>query len=261
MEFAYSVAGMAVGFVVGLTGIGGGALMTPILMTVFGVAPMVAVSTDLLYAALTKAGGIYTYARKQLVEWQIVFCLLAGSLPGSLFTLNWMQSLPDMQQLEALIHLALGVSLILTSLAVFCRGTLRRLATTVENREWVQQLRQARPLITLLMGGVLGVLVTISSVGAGALGTALLIALYPRLEMPAIVGTDLVHAVILTAVAGAGHYSFGSVDITLLFYLLLGSLPGVFAGGSLGSRLSPALMQPLMGTVLLVVGVRFVLAG
>jgi hypothetical protein len=110
-------------------------------------------------------------------------------------------------------------------------------------------------------GFILGCLVTLSSVGAGALGTALLITLYPRMSMPAIVGTDLVHAVVLTGIAGAGHYTMGSVDMSLLMYLLLGSLPGVFLGSHLGSRLSPKVMQPIMGSVLLLLGVRFVLVG
>ena len=108
MEFAYIVAGLVVGVVVGLTGIGGGALMTPILIVVFGIPPFVAVSTDLLYAAITKCGGIYSYARKQLVQWKIVGFLLMGSIPGSLVTLNYLESLDGLEQIEYLMNLTLG---------------------------------------------------------------------------------------------------------------------------------------------------------
>lgn len=260
MEFAYIVAGLVVGFIVGLTGIGGGALMTPILIVVFGIPPFVAVSTDLLYAAITKCGGVVSYARKKMVEWRIVLLLLGGSIPGSLLTLSYLQGLEGLEQIEHLMNLTLGVSLVLTSIAVFLRNRIRAFAAARAETRFSQQLVRFRPLITLLMGLVLGTLVTLSSVGAGALGTALLIVLYPRLTMPAIVGTDLVHAVVLTSVAGAGHYQLGGVDLQLLGYLLIGSLPGVFVGSHLGTRLSPALMQPIMGSLLMAIGLRFVLA-
>jgi uncharacterized membrane protein YfcA len=131
----------------------------------------------------------------------------------------------------------------------------------LEGHPMAAHARRWRPLVTTLMGLLLGALVTLSSVGAGALGTAMLILLYPRLSMPAIVGTDLVHAVVLTSVAGAGHYSMGNVDLTLLVYLLIGSLPGVFLGSHVGVRLSPRVMQPIMGSILFAIGLRFVLAG
>lgn len=260
MELAYSFAGLVVGFIVGLTGIGGGALMTPILIVIFGIPPVVAVSTDLLYAALTKAGGVFAYARKQLVQWRVVLLLLVGSIPGSLLTLEYLKSLEELSSIETLMNLTLGISLILTSIAVFARNRIRDLALRVEDRPWVQVFRRARPMITVTAGLVLGSLVTLSSVGAGALGTALLITLYPRMSMQSIVGTDLVHAVVLTGVAGAGHYTMGNVDMELLAFLLLGSLPGVFLGSYLGARLSPQVMQPIMGSVLLAIGLRFVLA-
>jgi hypothetical protein len=261
MELAYSFAGLVVGFIVGLTGIGGGALMTPILIVVFGIPPVVAVSTDLLYASVTKFGGVFAYARKKLVEWRLVILLLMGSIPGTLFTLNYLKGLGGLEQIEHLMNITLGVSLILTSIAVFLRNKIRDYALKIEGEAWVQKAKKLRPYVTVVAGFILGCLVTLSSVGAGALGTALLITLYPRMSMPAIVGTDLVHAVVLTGIAGAGHYTMGSVDMSLLMYLLLGSLPGVFLGSHLGSRLSPKVMQPIMGSVLLLLGVRFVLVG
>lgn len=261
MELAYSFAGLVVGFIVGLTGIGGGALMTPILIVVFGIPPVIAVSTDLLYAAITKCGGMISYAKKKLVEWRIVLLLLGGSIPGSLLTLRYLQGLDGLEQIEHLMNLTLGFSLVLTSIAVFLRNKIREQAMKWQHHAVATHGRRWRPFITIAMGIILGGLVTLSSVGAGALGTALLITLYPRMTMQTIVGTDLVHAVVLTSIAGAGHYQMGSVDVTLLIYLLIGSLPGVFLGSHIGTRLSPKVMQPIMGSVLLAIGLRFVIAG
>jgi len=261
VEIAYTLAGLVVGFVVGLTGIGGGALMTPILILGFGVAPIVAVSTDLLYAAITKCGGVFGYARKQLVHYRVVVLLLAGSLPASLLTLELLASFGAQALIEQVINLTLGFSLVLTSIAVFMRQRVKLLAEGMRETEIGQRLKKLRPLLTLLAGVVLGVLVTLSSVGAGALGTAVLILLYPRLSMAQIVGTDLLHAVLLTAVAGLGHYQMGSVDTSLLLNLLMGSLPGVFVGSYLGARLSHRVMQPVIGSLLMAIGLRFVLAG
>lgn len=260
MEFAYIIAGLVVGVVVGLTGIGGGALMTPILIVVFGIPPFVAVSTDLLYAAITKCGGVWSYARNQLVQWRIVGFLLAGSIPGSLLTLHYLDGLDGLEQIEYLMNLTLGVSLVLTSVAVFMRARIRDFAGSLQDTPFTASVRRWRPAITVVTGFVLGGLVTLSSVGAGALGTALLIVLYPRMTMPAIVGTDLVHAVVLTSVAGAGHYQLGGVDLELLLYLLAGSLPGVFVGSHFGVRLSPRVMQPIMGSLLMAIGLRFVIS-
>ena len=261
MEIAYSFAGLVVGIIVGLTGIGGGALMTPILIVVFGIPPVTAVSTDLLYAAITKFGGSITYTRKKLVEWRVVLLLLGGSIPGALFTLNYLEGLGGLEKIEHLMNITLGVSLVLTSFAVFFRSKIRDSVVKLKGTRFEKHGRRYRPYVTLLMGIILGGLVTLSSVGAGALGTALLILLYPRMSMQSIVGTDLVHAVVLTGVAGAGHYSMGNVDLWLLLYLVIGSLPGVFLGSHLGSKLSPRVIQPIMGTLLLAIGMRFVLAG
>ncbi|MFC6669346.1 sulfite exporter TauE/SafE family protein [Marinobacterium aestuariivivens] len=261
MEVAYSFAGLVVGFIVGLTGIGGGALMTPILIVVFGIAPVVAVSTDLLYAAITKFGGMWSYARKKMVYWKVVGLLLAGSIPGSLLTLNYLKGLEALESIESLMNMTLGVSLVLTSVAVFLRNRIREKALSFEHHPLAHRARLVRPYATVLMGLLLGCLVTLSSVGAGALGTAMLILLYPRMTMPAIVGSDLVHAVVLTSIAGAGHYTMGNVDLSLLIYLLAGSLPGVFLGSHVGVRLSPKVMQPIMGSILFAIGLRFVLAG
>ncbi|MDO6564291.1 sulfite exporter TauE/SafE family protein [Amphritea sp. 1_MG-2023] len=261
MEVAYSFAGLVVGFIVGLTGIGGGALMTPILIVAFGIPPVTAVSTDLIYAAITKLGGSVSYARKKLVEWRVVFLLLGGSIPGALLTLIYLDGLDGLEQIEHLMNITLGVSLVLTSFAVFFRARIRAYVVKLEGTRFEKHGRRYRPYVTVIVGIALGGLVTLSSVGAGALGTAMLIVLYPRMTMQTLVGTDLVHAVVLTSVAGAGHYGMGSVDLWLLLCLLIGSLPGVFMGSHFGSKLSPRVIQPIMGTLLLAIGMRFVLAG
>lgn len=261
MELAYSFAGLVVGFIVGLTGIGGGALMTPILIVGFGVNPVAAVSTDLMYAAFTKLGGVVPYARKKLVVWPIVGALLLGSVPGSLLMLWVLSGLEADAAVERLINLTLGFSLVLTSVAVFLRGRIRSFVIEADAPALKARVRRWRMPLTTTAGFVLGGLVTLSSVGAGALGTALLIVLFPHMTMPMIVATDLVHAVVLTSIAGLGHWQLGFLDTTLLIYLLIGSLPGVYVGGHLGTRLSPKIMQPLMGSLLLAIGLRFVLAG
>ncbi|MEH6626852.1 MAG: sulfite exporter TauE/SafE family protein [Motiliproteus sp.] len=261
MELAYSFAGLVVGFIVGLTGIGGGALMTPILIVGFGINPVVAVSTDLMYAAFTKAGGVWPYAKKKLVNWRIVIALLAGSVPGALITLWFLQGLDGLEQIEPLINITLGISLVLTSIAVFLRSRIREFVINSKAEALKVVVRRWRMVFTTVAGLALGALVTLSSVGAGALGTALLIILFPHMTMPMIVATDLVHAVVLTSVAGVGHWQMGNVDVTLLLYLLVGSLPGVYVGGHLGTRLSAKIIQPLMGGLLLAIGLKFVLAG
>lgn len=260
MEVAYTFAGLLVGVVVGLTGIGGGALMTPILIVVFGIPPFVAVSTDLLYAAVTKCGGVVSYARQRMIHWPVVCWLLLGSVPGSLLTLNYLSGLEGLEPIERLMNLTLGLSLVLTSVAVFLRNRIRAFAASLRENAFTLRVRRWRPAITLLTGLALGGLVTLSSVGAGALGTALLIVLYPRMTMAQIVGTDLVHAVVLTSIAGLGHYQLGGVNLELLGWLLVGSLPGVLVGSQVGTRLSPRVMQPIMGSVLMAIGLRFVLA-
>jgi len=261
VDVAHSLAGLAVGFVIGLTGIGGGALMTPILLLGFNVAPLVAVSTDLLYAAITKSGGIWNYARSGLVRYEIVALLLCGSVPGALVALQLLSMIDAQVIIERVIDLTLGLSLVLTSIAVFMRMQVQRLAIVLSQTAYGAVLRLWRPYALVVAGTLLGVLVTLSSVGAGALGTAILILFYPRLSMAQIVGTDLLHAVVLTAVAGLGHYQMGSVDLSLLAALLVGSLPGVWLGSYLGTGLSPRVMQPVIASLLMAIGLRFVLAG
>lgn len=259
MDWAYTLSGLVVGFIVGLTGLGGGSLMTPILVLFFGIPPATAVGTDLLYASITKAGGVWVHHRKGHVDWKLVGWLAAGSLPTAIIT-TWVLTALDLrdEHLSTLISSVLGVALILTAMAILFRETLRRFS---RDREHVGQTWGPERLVpaTVATGVVLGVFVTISSVGAGAIGMVVLLWLYPRLPSVKLVGVDIAHAVPLTAVAGLGHFYMGTVDFSLLGSLLLGSLPGIYLGSQIGGRIPDYILRPTLACMLLVVGGRLVI--
>lgn len=256
-DLSYTVAGLVVGLIVGLTGIGGGALMTPVLVLGFGISPLVAVGTDLAYAAITKSTGVWVHWRRGFVEWRIMGTMALGSLPAAVITLLLLgQSGGHPKVSEALITTALSVALVLTALVLLSKDQLQRiheLPRLASVRLWIRQRRLA---FTVAGGVGIGILVTLSSVGAGALGTAMLVLLYPGLRGSAIIGTDLAHAVPLAAVAGLGHASIGSVDTTLLVNLLLGSLPGVYLGSRLGIFLPEKILRPVLAVMLMYAGFR-----
>jgi uncharacterized membrane protein YfcA len=258
MNFGYSVAGFVVGFIVGMTGVGGGSLMTPILVLLFSIKPALAVGTDLLYASITKAGGIVVHNKNGTVLWSIVGRLMLGSVPASIITVLVLQRLAERGvDYSGIITGALGVALILTSFAILGRNAIIRLTAG----PWFEPMRALhehhQTAMTVGCGLILGVLVTLSSVGAGALGVVMLFFLYPRLPAKQIVGTDLAHAVPLTAIAGLGHAHLGTVDYTLLMSLLIGSLPGIYLGSNLGVKLPDHVTRPALATMLLLIGVKF----
>ena len=258
MDWAYSLAGLIVGFVVGLSGMGGGSLMTPLLVLLFGVPPATAVGTDLLYASITKAGGVWVHQRRGNIDWRLLGRLAAGSIPTALATVLILAVLDiDDDDLEALISAVLGGALILTAIALLLRDRLQRLSARRSAAHGPAEARRTARL-TLATGAVLGVLVTMSSVGAGVLGMAALLWFYPRLPSVKLVGTDIAHAVPLTAVAGVGHFYLGSVDLALLGYLLLGSLPGIYLGSHVSSRFPDRLLRPALAGMLILVGGRLV---
>ena len=257
MDFAYPVAGFAVGAIVGLTGVGGGSLMTPLLVLLFGIHPSVAVGTDLLYASVTKAGGTLAHGLKGTVDWQVTKRLATGSLPAAALTLLLIGIFAPggIEGAASLIKVALGVALVLTAIALIFRKKLQAYAVARFGGTR-NPARTAR--LTVLTGAVLGVLVSISSVGAGALGVTALFFLYPAMPALRIVGSDIAHAVPLTLVAGVGHWMLGSVDWFLLGSLLVGSLPGIWVGSHISTKVPDRVLRPILATMLVLVGAKLI---
>ncbi|HWU35719.1 MAG TPA: sulfite exporter TauE/SafE family protein [Methylovorus sp.] len=264
MDFGYIASGFAVGLLVGITGVGGGSLMTPLLVFLFGFKPAVAVGTDLLFAAITKTGGVWVHHGKhKSVDWKVVSWLSMGSLPFAVATIYVIKHLMSIgKETTGLITYSLGIALILTACALLIRSILMR-----------QHIREIEDVVvstgrfkemqipaTILTGAILGVLVTLSSVGAGALGTIAILFLFPKMSTLKVVGTDLAHAIPLTAVAGIGHWTLGHVDFTLLGSLLIGSLPGIWIGSHISARIPEKVLRPVLATLLLIIGLKFVLA-
>ncbi len=254
VDFAQSLSGFVVGVIVGLTGVGGGSLMTPLLVLLFGVNPATAVGTDLLYAAITKSGGTFVHARKGHVNWRITGLLASGSLPAAGITLFAVHTYAPggLGGASHAITVALGFALLLTAVALVFRHQLRQFAQSHDPKT------QRHPSFTIVTGAILGILVSISSVGAGALGVTALFFLYPKFSAIRIVGSDLAHAVPLTLVAGLGHWWLGSVDWQLLGALLLGSLPGIYIGSHLSSRVPDHYLRPALAGMLVLVGGRLI---
>ncbi len=254
MEFGYILAGFVVGFLVGLTGVGGGSLMTPILLLIYNIKPAVAVGTDLLYASITKSVGIFAHGKLGNIDWTIVKRLAMGSVPASLLTL-WALHSMDLQSgnVVSTIKFWLGIALIVTSVAVLLRN---KLMAWVSKEEWIPA--RYVPGATVVLGIVLGALVTMTSVGAGALGVTALILLYPKEKITTIVGSDIAHAVPLTLVAGLGHASLGTIDYHLLGVLLIGSVPGIYLGSHMSSRVAEHWVRIALAMILIFVGFKLV---
>lgn len=262
MDFSFnpalSLAGFAVGALVGLTGVGGGSLMTPLLLLVFGFKPAVAVGTDLLYAAVTKSGGSWVHHKHGNIDWKITGRLAVGSIPATAVTLWVLSRLGiDNHGTSTLITEVLGFALVLTAASIIFR---RRLLAFAQKRSRRERTDRETAALTVVFGALVGVLVSITSVGAGALGVTALTFLYPKLTTRRIVGSDIAHAVPLTLVAGLGHWWLGTIDIPLLINLLIGSLPGIALGSYLVTRIPERGLRSLLAAVLLLVGGKLILA-
>lgn len=258
MEFAnlgYSLAGLLVGMLVGATGVGGGSLMTPILILMFNVQPALAVGTDLLYACITKSFGVWLHRTRGTVNWRIVGLLALGSLPACGLSLWTLHMLGENGIKFALITKTLAVMIIATGSVTLLNNLLKKTAQEEERPVVHWAHGRAREPLVVMMGVVVGATVTLSSVGAGAIVATLLLMLYPRLPTVSIVGTDLAYAIPLTLVAGLGHLGSGNVDFGLLGYMLLGSIPGIWLGTKFGFRVPDRIMRPFLGTTLIVIGI------
>jgi uncharacterized membrane protein YfcA len=251
----FSLSGFIVGLLVGQTGVGGGSLMTPILVLLFGIHPATAVGTDLLYASATKTVGTLVHGLNHTVDWRIVQRLASGSVPATMITLLAISRYDIAGPMGGrIISLVLGVMLLLTAVSLVFRQRFLTLMAPV--LEGISRRHAVR--LTVATGIVLGVLVTLSSVGAGAMGVTALLLLYPRVPMKVIVGSDIAHAVPLTLVAGVGHWWLGSVDWPLLTSLLSGSIPGIILGSYLSAHIPDTVLRPILAAVLCIVGGRLV---
>lgn len=259
LSWTTGAAGLLVGIIVGITGVGGGALMTPILVLAFGVAPHTAVGTDLLYASITKVFGTAVHHNHGTVDWGVVKRLALGSLPAAAATLAYMHFSETSRVKAGFIIDAVGVALIVTALGMLFKDQLhafgRRFRVTDS-----QHFKHVQPVLTVVCGMVLGVLVTLTSIGAGALGTVMLVYLYPlRLNASKLVGTDLAHAIPLALIAGLGHLTLGNVDYTLLVNLLLGSIPGVLLGSMVSTRAPLTFIRYAIALVLGAVAIKMLM--
>jgi uncharacterized membrane protein YfcA len=259
MDFQYGliIAGLTVGFIVGLTGVGGGSLMTPILLWC-GIPPTTAVGTDLLYAAFTKMGGIFVHHKKKNINWRIVGWLSLGSVPSAMATLWILHSIKtDITAINAIIKYSLGWALLFTSIAVLFKKKLLKFSQKHAGDKFHDESK-TQNAITIAIGVLLGATVTLTSIGAGALGTVTLFFLYPLLATPKLVGTEIAHAVPLTLVAGLGHASMGNLDLGLLGQLLIGSLPGIYLGSMLSGKIPDLYLRNAVAIMLFFVGYKLV---
>jgi len=264
-DFAFILAGFGVGLIVGLTGVGGGSLMTPALIFFFGIKPHLAIGTDLLFAAFTKMGGTVSLARQRLVPWRVVGLLCAGSIPAALLGLWALHHLgPDSAQAQRVMTTTLGVALLLTAAATLYKALVfspeRAAAAAATRSSRAADATQPRHWsLPVLLGAVIGLLVTFTSVGAGAIGVSVLLLVFPHLPLPRIIAADIAYAVPLTLVAGLGHASLGSVDWPLLGLLLTGSLPGIWLGSRLVSHTPERLIRSILSALLAWAGAKLVL--
>ena len=255
-DLGFVISGFLTGALVGMTGVGGGSLMTPILVLLFGISPSTAVGTDLLYASITKTAGTAVHGYGRTIQWRIVGLLAMGSVPMAVFTLllfSWFG--PDTAAANHLISNILSVMLLLTAVVLI----LRRQIITRYRRAFTSVPPETTQRLTVIVGMALGILVPLSSVGAGAIGATALILLYPDMPMARVVGSDIAHAVPLTLAAALGHIILGSTNFSILGFLLAGSIPGIVLGSYVAPRVPDALLRYVLAGTLLIAGSRLAL--
>ncbi|MEC8887484.1 MAG: sulfite exporter TauE/SafE family protein [Pseudomonadota bacterium] len=262
----FILAGVVVGFCVGVTGVGGGSLMTPILIGLFKIEPHIAIGTDLLYASISKFCGSLVHAKKLNIIWPLVIFLSIGSIPAS-FATTWVLEhyLSQSTHYKMVLTMFLGFMLTITGISIIFRPQIERFfgkyrnPNTKENITDPNAITKNKRIYIIIMGVILGVFVTLSSVGAGAFGIMALIIMFPNMPMIRIIGSDVVHAVLLTLVAGLGHMNSGNVDFHLLLWLLVGSIPAIVVGTLLSSKMPEKLIRRILGVTLFALGVNFII--
>jgi len=251
MDFIwYIFAGAAVGLAVGITGVGGGSLMTPLLL-LFGFPPHIAIGTDLMYAGIAKSTGVVMHAKQGSVNWKIMFSMAAGSIPASFLTIWALSQFEKPDHYQEILTGTLGIMLTITAVVILFRSKITNTLSLTFNTSQSSK-------IIFICGIILGTLVTLTSVGAGALGTAIMMILFPAMRAKNIVGTDLAHAVPLTLVAGIGHVFLGNVDYSLLIALLIGSIPTIYIGTRIASYVPNHILQPILAIALFTFGVKYI---
>lgn len=256
MDLSFVASGFAVGLLVGMTGVGGGSLMTPLLTLLFGVSPAVAVGTDLAFASLTKGVGTFTHRLRGTVHWEIVRRLCLGALPAALIASYSLKHFGTLnKEIGQIIRYMIAGSVMLTVVAILFR---RKMLAWINAHPERQLQGDKLVWATIISGAVLGTLVTISSIGAGAIGATLLVMLYPRLTPAEVAGTDIAYAVPLTAIAAIGHWWLGSIDWSLLLTLLVGSVPGITIGSYAARAVPERLLRGLLAFTLVAVAAKLV---
>ncbi len=254
----FIVAGALVGLLVGMTGVGGGSLMTPLLTLIFGVSPAAAVGTDLDFAAITKGFGTVAHRFHQNIHWNIVALLCLGSIPTaalSVIALKYFGPISD--DANHLMRICIGISVVLTAVSLLLRNKI--LSWSKKNPQSLLEGMSLK-VSTVIVGAVIGVLVTISSIGAGAIGATLILLLYPKLTAAEVAGTDIAYAVPLTTLSALGHWWLGNVDFDLLLGLLIGSIPAIWLGAKLSSTLPERVIRATLATTLFLVGIKLLTA-
>lgn len=254
MDWMAILSGLGVGIIIGMTGVGGGSLMTPLLLSVFKLSPAMAIGTDLWFAAITKISGSAAHHQSGHVQWKLTRLLLMGSIPASIGTVALMHFTGITKGWASALTFSLGIALLLTAVTVAYREAWHAVGLKLER--WIPDNR--KPALTVMCGLILGVLVSLSSIGAGAIGATMIMLLYPRLESHKVVGTDIAHAVPLTLVAGMGHATLGHVDWSLLMWLLMGSVPGIWLGAKLTRRMPEKLVRALLCISLVTAGLKVI---
>jgi uncharacterized membrane protein YfcA len=256
MSISYILSGFAVGLLVGMTGVGGGSLMTPLLTLLFGVTPSVAVGTDLAFASLTKTAGTISHRSHGHVQWHIVRKLCAGALPAAVLAALALRHFgPLNHEIGEVIRYTIAVSVLLTVIAILLR---KRMIDWIHAKPGRQLQGRALVVATVAAGALLGTLVTVSSIGAGAIGATLLVLMYPRLTPAEVAGTDIAYAVPLTAIAAFAHWWLGSIDWSLLLTLLVGSVPGITLGSWAARAVPERFLRGLLAMTLTGIAARLI---